>query len=247
MKHYAKLHDVVHWKNTAQKAGSDIQDTIKNLTSRIAVLEALAQAPNSVPPHEEEGQANGHGMSTNLQGRESKGKSLDPTMLKGEPPFSNKLFTAHDIPKASARQHSSSAQSYDPRQFKLPKIDFPRFEGEHPLVWRQKAEKYFRMYNVPVEVWVSFATINFKGNAELWLQSYEAQHSIGSWAELCVAIEQKFGRDLQHNYMKDILAIKQTSDVLEYAARYEQAKHRVLMHNRNMGGSVLCPEVYRWA
>jgi hypothetical protein len=117
----------------------------------------------------------------------------------------------------------------------LPKIDFPRFEGERPLVWREKAEKYFRMYNVPVEVWVSFATINFKGNAELWLQSYEAQHSIGSWAELCVAIEQKFGRDLQHNYMKDILTIKQTSDVLEYAARYEQAKHTVLMHNRNMG------------
>jgi hypothetical protein len=103
VKHYAKLNDVVHWKNTAQKTGSDIQDTIKNLTSRIAVLEALAQAPNSVPPREEEGRASGHGLSTNLQGRESKGKSLDPTLLKGEFPFPNKPFAAYDIPEASAR------------------------------------------------------------------------------------------------------------------------------------------------
>jgi hypothetical protein len=86
-----------------------------------------------------------------------------------------------------------------------------------------------------MNVWVSFATINFRGNAELWLQSYEAQHTIGSWAELCVAVEHKFGRDLQFNYMRDLLAIKQTSDVLDYSTRFEQAKHRVLVHNKNMG------------
>jgi hypothetical protein len=55
------------------------------------------------------------------------------------------------------------------------------------------------MFNVPVHFWVPFSTINFRGNAELWLQTYEAQHSIDSWAELCVAVEQKFGRDLHHN------------------------------------------------
>jgi hypothetical protein len=83
-------------------------------------------------------------------------------------------------------QHESS--------YKLPKIDFPRFEGEHPQMWKEKCEKYFAMYSVPPHVWVSFATINFKGNAELWSQTYEAQHTIGSWAELVVAVEQKFGR-----------------------------------------------------
>jgi hypothetical protein len=50
-----------------------------------------------------------------------------------------------------------------------------------------------------------------------------------------VAVEQKFGRDLHHNYMRELLTIKQTSDVLEYAGRFEQAKHRVLVHNRDMG------------
>jgi hypothetical protein len=117
----------------------------------------------------------------------------------------------------------------------LPKVDFPKFDGEHPHVWKEKCEKYFSMYNVPVHVWVPFATINFRGNAELWFQSYEAQHSVGTWPELCVAINQKFGRDLHHNYMRDLLTIRQTSDVLEYAGRFEQAKHWVLVHNKDMG------------
>jgi hypothetical protein len=34
------------------------------------------------------------------------------------------------------------------------------------------------MFQVPVHHWATYATINFKGNAELWLQTYEAQHSI---------------------------------------------------------------------
>jgi hypothetical protein len=32
-----------------------------------------------------------------------------------------------------------------------------------------------------------------------------------------------------------MLTIRQTTDVLEYAARFEQAMHRVLTHNKNMG------------
>jgi hypothetical protein len=95
------------------------------------------------------------------------------------------------------------------------------------------------MFNVYVHVWVPFATINFKGNAELWLQTYEAQLSIDSCPELCVAVEQKFSKDLYQNYVKDILTIRQTGDVLEYASRFEQAKHRVLVHNK-MGEVIFC-------
>ena len=73
------------------------------------------------------------------------------------------------------------------------------------------------------------------GNAELWLQTYEAHHSIDNWPELCVAVEKKFGQDLYHNYMRDLLSIRQTDDVLEYAGRFETAKHRVLVHNKEIG------------
>jgi hypothetical protein len=117
---------------------------------------------------------------------------------------------------------------------KLPRVDFPIFEGEHPQVWKNRCEKYFRMYEIPAHLWVHFATVNFKGNAALWLLTYEAQHEIDSWPELFHAVEKKFRRDLYQNYMRDLLAIKQTSDVLEYSERFEQAKHRSLVHNRDI-------------
>jgi hypothetical protein len=47
-------------------------------------------------------------------------------------------------------------------------------------------------------------------------------------------VEHKFGKDLYQNYMRDLLSIRQTSDVLEYSNRFEQAKHKVLLHNKNL-------------
>lgn len=52
--------------------------------------------------------------------------------------------------------------------------------------------------------------------------------------ELYMAVEQKFGRDLYQNYMRELLSIRQTSDVMEYATRFDNAKHKVLMHNREL-------------
>lgn len=69
----------------------------------------------------------------------------------------------------------------------------------------------------------------------LWFQTYETQQLVESWPELFVAIEQKYGRDLYQNDMKDLLSIRQTSDVLEYANRFDLAKHKVLVHNKDMG------------
>jgi hypothetical protein len=108
------------------------------------------------------------------------------------------------------------------------------FNGEDPRIWKDKAEKYFSMYGVPTHVWASFGTLNFRGNDSRWLQAYEAQHIVDIWAELCVVVEQKFGRELYQNHMRDILHIRQTGDVLEYANRFYEAKHRVLVHNRDL-------------
>ena len=118
----------------------------------------------------------------------------------------------------------------------MPKAVFPKFDGSHPKVWCEKCEKYFNMYHIPMHLWSQFATIHFKGSAELWLQTYEAQHSDSdiSCAELCIAVESKFGKDLYHNAMHDLLQIKQTADVQEYYDRFQNAMHKVLVHNKSL-------------
>jgi hypothetical protein len=76
-----------------------------------------------------------------------------------------------------------------------PKTEFPRFDGENPKWWKKVSEKYFALYAVDHDTWASFASMHFVGNAALWLQSYEAEHDVDGWEELCVAVHTKFGKN----------------------------------------------------
>ncbi|CAN6360906.1 unnamed protein product [Urochloa humidicola] len=232
---HSKLEGLNTWSVDADKFSTGLSKDIEDLKSRIMALEAIQSAPQQVPPREEEGRANGHSVKHHHQGVDVGNHLAHPTLVKGEQQILNSARFTFDQPESSDRKGFQISNYHEPRDLKLPKLDFPKFSGDNPRVWREKCEKYFSMYRVPVTLWVSFATINFRGNAELWLQSYEAQHSVEDWPQLCFAVEQKFGRDLYQNDMRDLLAIKQTSTVLEYAERFESAKHKVLVHNKDMG------------
>jgi hypothetical protein len=46
---------------------------------------------------------------------------------------------------------------------RLPKINFPKFDGENPRLWQSRSENYFDMYVVESDVWVWVATMHFEG------------------------------------------------------------------------------------
>ena len=89
------------------------------------------------------------------------------------------------------------------------------------------------MYNVKQKLWVDFATMHFAGNAARWLQTYEAMHTVDSWAALCVAVFAKFNRN---KYTRDIdvfFALKQNDTVDEYAHLFEEHMHKMLVYNQS--------------
>ena len=89
------------------------------------------------------------------------------------------------------------------------------------------------MYNVQQDLWVDFATMHFAGNAARCLQTYEAMHTVGSWAALCVAVFAKFNRN---KYTRDIdifFTLKQTDTVDEYAHLFEEHMHKMLVYNQS--------------
>jgi hypothetical protein len=254
VKGFSKLDHLNSWSITAEKTTIELRESISDLTSRMTALEAMfTKALPKVSPREEEGRANGHDVHISQQGQESKGRTLDSTLLKGtlhfpkstcpvfgDPESSRKpTFTAYDIPDTHGSKDAFHP-NHENKEPKIPRLDCPRFNGDHPRVWKEKCEKFFTLFRVPIHLWAPYATINFDDNAALWLKTYEAQHNVDSWPDLCIAVDQKFGRDLYQNYMRELLAIKQSSDVLEYANlfeqanRFEQAKHKVLRHNRNL-------------
>lgn len=161
---------------------------------------------------EEEEQDKGHGKNISTQGILVGALATEDALVKGEQHKSQSNTCVVDNPEVSNKRSLFQHDHHSYTEFKLPKLDFPVFDREHPKICREKCEKYFSLYNLPVNVWVPFATMNFRGNAALWLQTYEAQHSVESWLELYVAVDQKFGRELYQNYMRDMLFIKQTVD-----------------------------------
>lgn len=46
---------------------------------------------------------------------------------------------------------------------KLPKQNFPIYEGETTRLWITQAEDYFDMYAMPSRLWVRISRMNFKG------------------------------------------------------------------------------------
>jgi hypothetical protein len=196
----------------ANTLATELHNDIQDLKSRMKQLESISSAPLHKAP-KEEGRAKGHCVPMSYQGAD--GGVLDPhhTLVTGETP-KPKSFHPFDIPESSNMKvhfgvvpyvvnvdqddrkypayHNSPkecASYHQPRDYKLPKLNFLVFTGEHPRVWRDKCEKYFAMFQVPIHLWAPYATINFKGTAELWLQTYEAHHAIDNWPDLCYAVK----------------------------------------------------------
>jgi hypothetical protein len=61
--------------------------------------------------------------------------------------------------------HFTSSCNQNPRfsTGKLPKMNFPKFEGENPKLWKSHCENYLEMYVVDPSILVKVSTMHFKG------------------------------------------------------------------------------------
>ena len=190
------------WRPSVDKGLLDTFQSVRDLTSRVETLESHpVLVSTNAPTREEEVQANGHRQQHVHQGRDARALVLHPALVTGEPPPPDQPLCNPTL---------TLPLSQNTKEYHLPKTDFPRFDGIDPKLWKDKAEKYFRLFKVPAHMWSPFATMHFNTTAARWLQTYEAQHSVETWAELCVALDSKYVKDNYHQHMKDILQCRHT-------------------------------------
>lgn len=130
--------------------------------------------PPLVPSHKEEGQDNGHNIRVQYRVADGRGSYLHHTLVKGEQKHLKSIAFDVDSPETSDRRHNFHHYQSSHYEYKFSKVYFPKFDGDHPKVWKEKCEKYFFMYHAPIHLWIPLATNNFQGNASLWLQAYKA-------------------------------------------------------------------------
>jgi hypothetical protein len=83
----------------------------------------------------------------------------------------------------------------------LPKLDFPKFNGENPKIWAKKCEVYFDVLSVPESLHTRYATLDFIDRVALWPKMIEVSGRIEEWHVLCQLVFKCWGKDQHHIFM----------------------------------------------
>jgi hypothetical protein len=87
--------------------------------------------------------------------------------VKGTQPYS-----AHMLSQFYSRQNTDShAHAKTGSYSKLPKLNFPVFDGGTPKLWISRCEDYFDLYDVSPADWIKVTSMHFVDPAARWLQS----------------------------------------------------------------------------
>ncbi|PUZ56932.1 hypothetical protein GQ55_5G386400 [Panicum hallii var. hallii] len=104
------------------------------------------------------------------------------------------MGTSHE-PHSDRSDYTHAPPSNFVKPNPLPKLDFPKFDGENPRLWRDKCEMYFEVYGVGDSLKTRFAALNFSGAAASWLHSVECQGWAHEWDKLCSLVCDRFDRE----------------------------------------------------
>jgi hypothetical protein len=103
---------------------------------------------------------------------------------------------------------------------KLPKFEFPKFDGTSPKYWLGQCKDYFELYGTEPHMWVRVAKMHFVDAAKRWAPSVENQLQSCSWATFVSLILNRFGQDQHEILIRQLFQIHQTGSVDEFIEQY---------------------------
>ena len=110
-------------------------------------------------------------------------------------------------------------------------MEFPKFDGDFPRLWRDQCEVFFEVYAVHPSLKMRFAILNFKGVAASWLQTIQRNGRITDWDKLCDLVTSKFDRNQCQLLLKRFDKLKQKDSVEEYQLEFEKLAQGLLLYN----------------
>jgi len=112
-------------------------------------------------------------------------------------------------------------------------MEFPKFDGTNPRLWRDNCEMFFEVYTVDQSLKTRFAALNFKGAAASWLQTVQRKGRIMDWDLLCEYVMAKFDGDQYQILLSQFEQLRQSGSVADYQMEFEQLAHGLLLYNNN--------------
>lgn len=121
---------------------------------------------------------------------------------------------------------------FQPTQLgRLPKLDFPKFDGDHTQFWITCASNYFEIYAVEQPMWIRVATMHFTGAVKRWLQSIEHQLASIDWTSFYALIHERFSRDQHESLLRQLFNIRQTGSMSKYVDQFTSLTDQLKSYN----------------
>jgi hypothetical protein len=139
------------------------------------------------------------------------------------------------VPLGRPRENGGRrVEDFEGGHLSIPRMSFPKFEGEEPRIWIDQCVDYFTLYRVPEPVWVMSASLNMEGNAKRWFHIFKIRYGPCSWEEFCDAVLLKFGSEEYSQAMQSLLDIRQSGSVEEYKKLFDEARYATSVHNHDL-------------
>ncbi|KAK2969314.1 hypothetical protein RJ640_030855 [Escallonia rubra] len=104
---------------------------------------------------------------------------------------------------------------------KLPRMDFPRFNGEDSYGWVRKAERFFEFNPIDEPIKVNFASIHFDGQAEFWFGTYIKAKGRVTWDVFVRDLNSRFASLFRESIVGEFHKLRHTTTVESYYNEFE--------------------------
>lgn len=126
----------------------------------------------------------------------------------------------HPLPVHAFHSNNVIYEENQPNSHRLPKFNFPTYDGDTTKLWISQAEDYFDMYGVPPRLWVRVAGMHFNGAAKRWIQSLDRPSHLIPWTEFCQLLLDRFARNQHETFLRQMFHISQSTTVIDYVERF---------------------------
>ncbi|KAF5187388.1 hypothetical protein FRX31_023020 [Thalictrum thalictroides] len=206
---------------------SDLVSLTKNVESVLKLQEKDAQINKTATD-----------VPIDLVGKEASSQSSSDGVL-GRPPgvgYRNGQFHGNNLGKLPdlmvEQSNFNSFSRYG--NFKVPKLDFPQFNGDDVRGWIRKANRYFLFNPIDSGQMVLFASLHLQGRADTWFHTYVESLEKLKWEEFTKVVRSRFSEEAYENVIGEFNKLLQTGSVLEYQEKFEELQALVLLKNKNL-------------
>lgn len=115
----------------------------------------------------------------------------------------------------------------------LPKLDFPKFDGDNPCLWKDQCEQYFEVYAINDILKPRFAALNFVGGCGSLIAISWVEGSVSVLACTFWCYVQTLWSWSVQLHTKWLDHLKQSGTVAAYFETFQALAHHILLYNNS--------------